>query len=126
MLLCYQQQGMNEHLISQDIVNPETFTNWDGIEVKDIKTCELKDGVMPEWVFDCHTIKGKAAGKTDWQMNIVEQAALNPLKLAFFDEGTWQSLYEWLWDNGQCGKKEWDEHYAYREGRFNNPVSKKK
>lgn len=127
MLLCYQQQGMKEHLKSQDIVTPERFTNWEGVKYLNILDCKLKDGVMPEWVFDVHTIKGKSMGKTDWDMNIVEQAGLNPLKKAFFDEGTWQSLYEWLKaGNGHCTDKEYADHLAYRNGRYNNPVSRKR
>lgn len=129
MLLCYEQQQMFEHLISQPIVEPTEFVNWDGVDVLSIMDCNLKDGIVPEWVYDCHTLKGKKAGKTDWQMNIVEQAALNPLKRAFFDDGTWQSLYEWLWDmhqkdpNHWLARGEWEEHMAYREGRWNNPIT---
>ena len=129
MLLCYQVQGMDDHLISQECVKLDSFTDFTGIEYPNILDCGLKDGVMPEWVFDCHTIRGKQAGKNDWQMNVDEQAALNPLKVGFFDEGTWQSLYEWLLceDRKNPGKflskGEYEEHFAYREGRYNNPIT---
>lgn len=130
MLLCYQRQGMMENLISQDCVSLDSFTDFDKVEYPDIMTCSMPGDEMPEWVFDCHTLRGKRAGKNDWQMNVDEQAALTPLKLGFFDEGTWQSLYEWLLDHDRenpgkfLGKGEYEEHFAYREGRYNNPITK--
>lgn len=130
MLLCYQTHDMKEHLISQECVSLDEFTDFSNITYPDIMDCTLKDGIMPEWVYDCHTIRGKKAGKTDWQMNIDEQAALNPLRKGFFDEGTWESLYEWLKDKDKenpgkfLSKGEYEEHYKYREGRYNNPITK--
>ena len=130
VLLCYLHQGMRDNLISQPIVRLDSFTDFHGIDYLDIIDCKLPGGQLPEWVFDCHTIRGKQAGKNDWQMNIDEQAALSPLMPGFFDEGTWQSLYEWLKDQDAAmpgkflSKGEYEEHFAYREGRFNNPITK--
>ena len=130
MLLSYIVHGMNENIISQECIKPLEFVDFSDIEYPDIMNCTLPNGEFPEWVFDCHTIRGKQNGKNDWQMNVDEQAALTPLKLGFFDEGTWQSLYEWLKDNDamQPGKflspGEYEEHLAYRKGRYNNPLTK--
>lgn len=44
---------------------------------------------IPEYTFDCHTIKGKQRGLTDADFIVSEQAALNPLQRGWYDERDW-------------------------------------
>ena len=130
VLLLYQSYGKEEWLKAHDMIDPEQFTDWSGHECKDISECTMPEGKIPDWVFDVHTWRGKRMGKTDWDMNIDEQAALTPLRRCFFDDGNWKSFYEWLRKNDMANpgkflsKGEWEAHMAYREGRYNNPITK--
>lgn len=45
---------------------------------------------IPEYTFDCHTIKGKQRGLTDADFIVSEQAALNPLQRGWYDERDWE------------------------------------
>lgn len=44
---------------------------------------------IPEYTFDCHTIKGKQMGLTDADFIVSEQAALNPLQRGWYDDRDW-------------------------------------
>lgn len=44
---------------------------------------------IPEYTFDCHTIKGKQRGLTDADFIVSEQAALNPLERGWYDDRDW-------------------------------------
>jgi len=51
---------------------------------QDFETIPLTS--IPPWTFDVHTLKGKMAGKTIWDMIESEQAALTPLQKGLFDD----------------------------------------
>ena len=105
-------------------MDAEFLVRWDDHEYIDIRTCELPDDIVPEWVYDVHTIKGKRAEKTDWGMNLVEQEALSPLQVSFFDEGSWQPRYEYKHLHNLCTEGEYQEMLEYSKTRRGNPVDK--
>ena len=125
MLLCYEQRGMRP-LESSGMISPYQFVEWDcgEFDVPDIAGAYLEDGTVPEYVYDVHTIKGKRAGHTDWEMNLVEQAALSPLRLSFFDEGSWAPRYDWKHEHNACTDKEYLESLEYRKTHPSNPVKR--
>ncbi len=101
---------------------PDAVMDEDAIEHIDITQCNLGDEGVPDWVFDVHTLIGKRAGKTDWQMNIDEQNALKPRQISLFDEGSWAPRYDYKQRHGLCTEKEYQASLEYRKGRKANPV----
>jgi replication-associated recombination protein RarA len=51
---------------------------------------------LPEYTYDCHTIKGKINGKTKADMIKDEQEALNPHQKGDYDENDWSSFHNSL------------------------------
>lgn len=90
----------------------------------DIRKCNLEDGVIPEYVYDVHTIQGKRAGHTDWEMNLVENDAMVPLQKAFFEEGSWELRYDYKNRVGICTEGEYLESLEYRKTHESNPAKK--
>ena len=124
MLIMYHISEDFDSLVANNIIKPFTGINWDNFAYKDIRDCKLIDNIIPEWVYDVHTLKGKKQGKTDWDMNLVEQAGLSPMQPAFFEDGDWSPRYEWKWKNGLCTEKEYKAMKEYQKGRKGNPVKK--
>lgn len=94
ILLFYCNDPEIHSMNSSDIVQLENLIDWEKFRVKPMEDCILLDGNIPEWVYDCHTLKGRKMGKTDWDMTITEQAALYPLQKGYFDNASWLYTYE--------------------------------
>lgn len=124
MVLMYQISGHYYGVLGNDIMDVEFLVDWNDHDFINIRTCELPDNIVPEWVYDVHTIKGKKAGKTDWGMNLVEQEALSPLQVSFFDDGSWQPRYEYKHLHDLCTEGEYQEMLEYSKTRKGNPVEK--
>lgn len=124
MVLMYYISGHYDGMLGNDIMDVEFLLDWDDHDFINIRTCELPDNIVPEWVYDVHTIKGKKAGKTDWGMNLVEQEALSPLQVSFFDDGSWQPRYEYKHLHDLCTEREYQEMLEYSKTRKGNPVEK--
>ena len=124
MVLMYQISGHYDGVLGNDIMDVEFLVDWNDHDFINIRTCELPDNIVPEWVYDVHTIKGKKAGKTDWGMNLVEQEALSPLQVSFFDDGSWQPRYEYKHLHDLCTEGEYQEMLEYSKTRKGNPVEK--
>jgi len=75
-----------------------------------------------QYVFDVHTIQGKRAGHTDWEMNLVENDALRPFQKAFFEEGSWALRYDYKHRTGICTEGEYLESLEYRKTHEANPA----
>lgn len=82
-----------ETVCSEQTVTYDGFIDWSGARTISVSQCRLPDGIIPEYVYDVHTIKGKKSGKTDWGMNLVENDALHPFQKAFFEDGRWELRY---------------------------------
>ena len=50
MVLMYQICGKFGSTIGNDIMDAEFLVRWDDHEYIDIRTCELHDDIVPEWV----------------------------------------------------------------------------
>ncbi len=123
MLICYSAYGIGETLLGVDVLDYNEFVDWKKYKVKPIGNCKkLSESEIPEYVYDVHTIKGKRMGKTDWQMNLVEQAALNPVMKAFFEDASWGPRYEYKHERGMCTQQEYDAYCEYKTTRSGNPV----
>lgn len=124
MILMYQICGKYGKMTGNDIMDVEFLIRWENHDYIDIRACGLPDDIVPEWVYDVHTIKGKKAGKTDWGMNIVEYDALEPKERGFFDNGSWRPRYEYKHLHNLCTEGEYREMLEYSKTRKGNPVEK--
>lgn len=122
LLICYYQDEYFETVLSSDVVKYDTLMDWSKTRVKPISECVLVNGEIPEWVYDCHTLKGKKMGKTDWDMTVSEQAALTPLQLAYFDEASWIYTYEQDAETGVLNDEGMKPIRKFAETHSANPV----
>lgn len=60
--------------------------------------------IIPDYVFDCHTHRGKKMGKTKREFIVAEQAALTPYKEGEYDKCGWDR-YFYLEKNGFYDKE---------------------
>ncbi len=75
-------------------------------EIKEYDFGQLPDYTdIPEYVYDCHTKKGKAMGKTKIEMLITENEALQPRQLSLFDDGDFGQFVEDERKKGQMSKR---------------------
>jgi len=65
----------------------------------DLRMYDCRQFVIPEYVFDCHTYKGKTKGCTKQDFIRTEQAALTPHIQGEYDTASWEHFF-WLCDNG--------------------------
>ena len=100
VLLCLAKKNRDacyfscNFFLPDDLVveKPELMSEYDDF---DINKCMLPENKVPDWVFDCHTLKGKMKGKTINDMIIEEQKNLYPLQLSLFDDAPWDNYLEW-------------------------------
>lgn len=104
-----------------DFINFDTNIDWSKYTIKPIKECPFLREV-PEWVYDCHTLKGKAMGKTDWDMTRTEQEALYPKRIGYFDEASWLYTYQQDFDNGDISKNGMIPILEFSKTHEANPV----
>lgn len=64
-----------------------------------LKDYDNRKMVIPDYVFDCHTHKGKQMGRTKQEFVISEQAALTPRKIGEYDYLSWERFF-YLCENG--------------------------
>lgn len=122
ILLCYVKDARFQTVASSEFVVFDHCMDWQKIKVMPITECRLKDGKIPDWVYDCHTLKGKKMGKTDWDMTVTEQAALFPLQKAYFDEASWLYTYEQDLENGVLNEDGMRPIWEYAENHPVNPI----
>ncbi len=60
----------------------------------DLAQCEREFDRIPEYTYDCHTMRGKLQGKTKADMIRTEQAALNPHEPGDFDNESWDRFFQ--------------------------------
>lgn len=121
MVLCVAKHRTDLPLTGTNFIPIHSFIDWSKVMIMPISECEPKDGI-PEWVYDCHTLKGKKMGKTDWDMTTTEQAALNPLQPCFFDEASWLYTYEQDLENGAISKAQMQPIWDFAKDHAANPV----
>lgn len=124
ILLCQYLDESFETMNSCNMIESERCIDWEKINVKPIGECTLKNNKIPDWVYDCHTLKGKRMGKTDWDMTTTEQAALFPLQKGYFDEGSWIYAYEQDYVEGLITHRQMEVIRKYAETHKANPVGK--
>lgn len=125
ILLCQANDENYGYLEATGIINMENTIDWSMYKIKPINKCILIDGEIPEWVYDCHTLKGKRMGKTDWDMTTTEQDALTPLHRCYFDEGSWIYTYQQDLIDGVITEEQMKPILEYAKTHKANPVEVK-
>ncbi len=89
-------------------------------QVKDLVIKDSKD--IPGYVFDVHTWKGKANGKTELDMYRDEQAALQPRQMNLFDCGDWGGYFSHVEQNGGLDAKTRANLPDFQRGKETDPT----
>lgn len=119
-LLCMARKNRDACYVACNFMLPDKILDENEIEHIDISKVELKEDI-PDWVFDVHTLKGKINGKTDLDMTISEQKALEPHQLGLFDNASWEPYYTYARSKGKCNNKEWNKFQEFKQGKTSNP-----
>ena len=90
-LLCLARKNRDACYVACNFMTASDILSEEEIEHVDITQCDLGVEGIPDWVFDCHTLRGKRNGKTEVDMGEDEQAALTPHQVSFFDYGDWSN-----------------------------------
>lgn len=114
-LLCMARKNRDACYFACNFMLPDTTLDETDFDHVDITKCELPGNQIPDWVFDIHTITGRKRGKTDLDMVITEQAALEPKQLGMFDNGDWHEYFEMRKANGECSPGEWEEFQKFKK-----------
>lgn len=122
MIMMYDICGKYHSLCATPYISLDNEIDHTKAKYVDIRRCTLDKGIIPQYVFDVHTIEGKRAGHTDWEMNIVENDALSPMQKAFFEEGSWELRYDYKHRTGICTEGEYLESLEYRKNHLSNPA----
>lgn len=86
------------------------------IDLNELQRLRLEEKNIPEWVFDIHTIKGKyMLKKTDLDMTITEENALEPHQYNLFDYGDWSEYYEQVIKDGEIDEKQQEDVNVFQE-----------
>lgn len=107
VLLCMAKKNRDGCYFACNFMIPDKTIPVEQIECADVfEIRHLEETDIPDYVFDCHTIKGKQRGKTDVDMAIEEQEALEPKQISLFDDCNWSDYFEWAKEKGNLSPKE--------------------
>lgn len=84
IILCTCKHNRDADLLSNYIYDKQALISDEEIEKLMIEVRQERMGI-PNYVYDCHTIKGKKMGKTKKQFFIDEEEALENRQLSIFD-----------------------------------------
>ena len=105
-LLCMARKNRDACYVACNLFTPYNTCDESEIpRVDDINSLSVEH--IPDWVYDCHTIKGKINGKDDLDMIKEEQLSLFPLQRSIFDEGDWRE------DANMCGYAGTEKYKAF-------------
>lgn len=85
ILLCEAKHNRDADLLSNYIYDKKIGLSDEIIE-KEFEEIRKEKIEMPEYVYDCHTLKGKKKGKTKKDFFIEEQEGLSNKQISIFDD----------------------------------------
>lgn len=122
-LLCMARKNRDACYTACNFVFLERTLDPEEIPYVDIRECQLIDDTIPDWVFDCHTLKGRKNGKTGVEMIADEQAALEPVQMSLFDNASWEPRFKERKRRGdRISDKEWREMIEFIDGKESDPT----
>ena len=99
-LLCMARKNRDACYVACNFMFPNRTLEVEEIPYAEIDKCGLPDDKIPDWVYDVHTAKGKAMGKTTMDMTITEGRALEPHQMSLFDDASWGPNIRYWLDKG--------------------------
>ncbi len=124
ILLCLARKNRDADYVACNFMWGDkllTDEEFDKFVDKDLVNKYCTEGIdyIPDYVFDCHTWKGKANGKTKLDMIQTEQKALKPYQPSLFDEGDWSEFFN------HVAPKFPDKVKEFQKGKVLDPTEKK-
>lgn len=116
ILLCLARKNRDADYVACNFMYPDRTLDPDEIEHLPLEKAHL-DGGIPDYVYDCHTRKGKIAGKTKLDMIHAEGDALQPRQMSLFDNAPWDRFFDEERKNGCLSDREWRQVSMERERR---------
>lgn len=114
-LLCMARKNRDADYVCLNFMVPDRDLSPE--EIKEFGWDGLPESIqVPEWVYDCHTRKGKALGKTKMEMVIEENLALKPKQVSLFDDGDFSQMVEYDRKKGNMNKRAERVYASYIAG----------
>lgn len=120
VLLCLARKNRDACYFACNFMDYEQTIPEDQIEHLNLMDCKLINGI-PEWVYDVHTWRGRANGKTDLDMTIDEQNALYPHQPSLFDDCDWSNYYNQEKSKGNIDDEQWEKYKEFAKGKKLTP-----
>lgn len=117
VLLCSARKNRDADYFACNFMQDNTTIPPEKIEHIELDKCVMER--IPEWVFDCHTLKGKMRGKTQIEMLIEEQESLENREVNLFDDGDWGQLVESKRAYGKMTDKEESIYSEFKKDKIN-------
>lgn len=103
---------------ASELISEEEFQKIGHVNMSEFQNLRLEEERIPEWVFDIHTLKGKyKLGKTDLDMTIDEEQALEPHQYSLFDYGDWDEYYKYAIATGEIDPKQQQKVKEFQESQ---------
>lgn len=120
-LLCMARKNRDACYVACNFMLPDEELEPEQIMEYDASKDYISESDIPDWVFDYHTLKGRMNGKTDLDMIITEQKALNPLQPSLFDNASWEPYMDSRIKKGEVKSREFEEYQKFKQDKEPNP-----
>lgn len=124
VLLCLARKNRDGCYVACNFMVPDRTLSPDEIpDIDSLNEFDKETSDIPDWVFDVHTREGRRNGKTDLDMTIDEEEALNPHQESLFDNASWGYYYENEINKGNIkNPKEIEKIKKFQNGKENDPT----
>lgn len=126
ILLCMARKNRDADYVACNfmwgdrLLTDEEFDEF--VDYQQVESLRLSaDEELPDYVYDVHTLKGKANGKTDLDMFKAEQEALKPHQMNIFDYGNWDGYFNHVKRERRMTNEEQMKIEAFQQGRVLDP-----
>lgn len=115
-LLCMAKKNRDADYVCCNFMCPDR--NLTPEEIKEYDFGNLPETIrVPDYVYDCHTRRGKYNGKTKLDMIMDEQAALSPHQIGMFDDGDWGQFIDSERDEGKMSAADERKYNNFKQGK---------
>ena len=123
VLLCLSKKNRDACYVACNFMDPDRTLSPDEItDYIDLESDVVEE--IPDYVFDCHTMKGKRMGKDILDMIIEEQNALAPKQISFFDNGDWNNFIKNEQANGNLLRPDQQRKIdEFQKGKVTDPTN---
>lgn len=127
ILLCMARKNRDADYVACNFMwgdrelTPEEFEKYvDYRQVESLRLTGVEE--LPDYVYDVHTRKGRAKGKSQLDMFKEENEALNPRQINLFDLGDFSGFFEHKEKEGNVCNKDKRNLEEFQNGKENDPT----